>query len=311
MKAVVYDTSVKPSFLVLRDLERPVPGDNEVLVKLYTTAVNAADYRSIKMGLIPKKRIFGGDIAGQIEAVGKSVRKFQVGDRVFGDTADNGFGGFAEYVAVSEDLLAHIPASVSYDTAAALPISSLTALQALRDRGQVRAGQKVLICGAGGGVGTYAVQLARHFGAEVTAVCGKRNTDVMRSLNADHVIDYTKEDFLHSDLRYDLIIGINGNYSLSSFRRILTANGICVMVGGALPQITKAMLFGALLSIGGKKVCALSAKASTKDLDFIMNLVENKQITPVIDRSYNLPEVPEAMRYMTEGHALGKVLVHI
>lgn len=311
MKAVVYDKSVKPFLLALRDVEKPSPGDGEVLVKLVTTAVNAADYRSMKMGMIPKKKIFGGDIAGQVESVGTNVQKFQIGDRVFGDIADAGFGGFAEYVVVSEDLLANIPADVSYDFAAALPVLTLTALQALRDRGQIKAGQKVLICGAGGGVGTFSVQLAKHFGAEVTAVCGRRNTEIMRSLGADHIIDYAKEDFLKTQIRYDLILGINGNYSPSAFKKILAPSGICVMVGGALPQIMKAMLFGAFLSIGGKKVVALPAKSSRKDLEFIINLVANKKIVPVIDRSYNLPEVPEAMRYLAEGHARGKVLIHI
>lgn len=311
MKAVVYDKSVKPSFLELRDVEKPSPGDGEVLVKLITTAVNAADYRSLKMGMIPKKRIFGGDIAGQVESVGTNVQKFQVGDRVFGDIADCGFGGFAEYVAVSEDLLARIPADVSYDTAAALPISSVTALQSLRDKGQIKPGQKVLICGAGGGVGSYAVQLAKHLGAEVTAVCGGGNTDVMRSLGADHIIDYAEGNFLKTQNRYDLILGINGNYAPSAFKKILTPNGICVMVGGALPQVMKAMLFGAFLSIGGKKVNMLAAKPSSKDLEFIINLVANKKIVPVINRIYNLSEVPDEIRYASQGHARGKVLIHI
>ena len=311
MKAVVYEKRNSPNALVYQEVEKPVPGDHEVLVKIHAVSINAADYRSMRMGIIPKRKIFGADIAGRVEAVGAACTTFTVGEDVFGDISNCGFGGFAEYVAVPENLLASIPASVSFETASALPMASLTALQALRNQGEIKAGQKVLICGAGGGVGTFAVQLAKHFGTEVTAVCSPANVELVRSLGADHVIDYTKEDFVKSSQRYDLVLGINGSHSLSVYKSILAPKGIFVAVGGGLSQVINAMLFGSILSMGGKKMRFLAAKADTKDLAFVMSLVEAGKIKPIIDRRYPLEKTGEAMQYLSKGHARGKVVIQV
>ena len=311
MKAVVYDKRNSSNTLVYREVEKPLPKDNEVLVKIYAVSVNVADYRSMKMGLIPKRKIFGADIAGRVEAVGKNINQFVIGDEVFGDIADCGFGGFAEYVAVPENVLALKPAGVPFETAAMLPIAAITALQALRDKGNIQPGQKVLICGAGGGVGTFAVQFAKHFGAELTAVCGEENVKGIQSLGADYVINYKENNFTKSDKRYDLVLAINGKYSISAYKRLLTPNGICVVVGGALSQIFKSMLFSTFMSTGGKKIRLLAAKSSTRDLEFIINLVAEGKITPVIDRRYPLHETAEAVRYLSKGHARGKVVINV
>lgn len=250
MKAVVYDKRNSPDVLTYREVEKPIPADKEVLVKIHAVSVNAADYRSMKMGIIPKRKIYGSDIAGKIEAVGKDIRQFKIGDDVFGDISAAGFGGFAEYAAVPESVLVLKPAGVSFETAAAVPMSAVTALQALRDKGNIQPGQKVLICGAGGGVGTFSVQLARYFGAEVTAVCGEKNVKVLRSLGADYVINYKENDFTQSGRLYDLILAVNGNYPLSAYKRLLSPKGTCVMVGGSLSQVFKFLLFGIFLSMG-------------------------------------------------------------
>jgi 2-desacetyl-2-hydroxyethyl bacteriochlorophyllide A dehydrogenase len=311
MKAVVYEKSSSPDVLVIREVEKPVPNDNEVLVKIVAVSINAADYRSMRMGIIPKRKIFGADIAGRVEAAGKNIEKFKVGDEVFGDISGSGFGGFAEYVAVPESALAMKPARVSHEVAAALPMAALTALQGLRDQGNIQPGQKVLIYGAGGGVGTFAVQLAKTFGAEVTAVCSTRNVDLALSLGADHVIDYTREDFAESGKQYDLILGINGNRPLTVYKRALTPRGIFVMVGGSLSQVVKTMLFGKFMSLGGKKMRFLAAKPGPKDLALVIKLVEEGKIKPVIDRRYPLDETAKAMQYLSEGHACGKVVIEV
>lgn len=311
MKAVVYERSNSPDALVLREIRKPIPTDNEVLVKIYAVSVNAADYRSMKMGIIPKGKIFGADIAGRIEAVGKNIKQFTIGDEVFGDISACGFGGFAEYVAVPESALALIPEGITFETAAAVPMAAVTALQALRDKGNIQPGQKVLVCGAGGGVGTFAVQLAKHFGAEVTAVCSERNVNMVQSLGADNVIDYTKSDFTKSSMLYDLVLAVNGKSSLSSFKRVLSPKGVFVLVGGALSQVIKSLLFGPFMSIGSKKMRSLSAKSNTKDLEFIIKLVEEGKLKSVIDRRYSLDETAEAVRYLSEGHARGKVVIQV
>jgi NADPH:quinone reductase-like Zn-dependent oxidoreductase len=307
MKAVVYDNNA----LVLRDMEKPVPGDNEVLVRIYAASVNAADYRSMKMGIIPKRKIFGSDIAGRVEAVGKDIRQFVIGDEVFGDISGCGLGGFAEYVAVPATPLAIKPAAVSFEAAAAVPMAGVTALQGLRNLGNIREGQKVLICGAGGGVGMFAVQLARHFGAKVTAVCGEKNMQAVRSLGAEHVINYMEQDFTKTSKRYDLVLAINGKQSLFTYRRLLAPKGTAVIMGGALSQVMKSMIFGKLLSIGGRKMKTLASKPSSKDLDFLIRLVENGTLKPVIDRRYPLKETAEAMRFLGLGHAQGKAVIAV
>lgn len=311
MKAVVYDKGEAPSAFVFRDVERPTPNDNEVLVRIHAASLNAGDIRSMKLGMIPKRRIFGSDIAGRVEATGKAATRFSIGDEVFGDLSACGCGGFAEYVTVPERALALKPTAVSFETAAAVPLAAVTALQALRDKGHIQAGQRVLICGAGGGVGTYAIQLAKYFGAEVTAVCGEKNVQVAQSLGADYVIDYAKEDFAKSSKRYDLVIAVNGNRSSAAYMRALAPKGISVMVGGALSQVFKFLLFGGLMSLGSKKARSLTARPDTRDLDFIIKLVEEGKLKPIIDRSYPLHETAQAMRYLGDGHVQGKVIIAV
>jgi NADPH:quinone reductase-like Zn-dependent oxidoreductase len=311
MKAIVYDKSNFPNLLVLREVEKPVPGENEVLVKIHAVSINAADYRSMRMGIIPKRKIFGADIAGRVEATGKAVKKFKIGDDVFGDISGCGFGGFAEYAAVPESFLALQPASVSYPNAAAAPMAAVTALQGLRDRGGLQPGQKVLIYGAGGGVGTFAVQLAKHLGAHVTAVCGENNIETVRSLGADRAIDYAKEDVLQSGEHFDLILGINGSHSLLKYRRALAPQGVFVMVGGGLSQIIFSLLFGPLLSMGGKKMRTLAARPSADDLAWVIQLVAEGKVKPVIDRCYPFNETAAAMQYASLGHASGKVILTV
>jgi len=311
MKAVVYDKSSAPNVFSFREVEKPTPHDGEVLVKIYAASINAADYRSMRLGIIPKRKIFGADIAGRIEAIGVNVAKFKVGDEVFGDLSGCGFGGFAEYAAAPETALALKPASVSHEAAAAVPMAALTALQALRNKGNIRPGQKVLIFGAGGGVGTFAVQLAKYFGADVSAVCSPKNVDLVRSIGAAHVIDYTKKDILASSNRYDLILAVNGSNPIRNYKRALAPGGILVVIGGALSQVVKSMLFGGILSIGGKKMQTLAAKQDTKDLELIIRLVQEGKMTPIIDRRYPLQQTAEAMQYISQGHARGKVIINV
>lgn len=311
MKAVVYDKKAHPDRLVCSDVDNPVPGDNEVLIRVHAVSLNAADYRSMKMGLIPGKKIFGADIAGRVEAVGKKITEFKPGDEVAGDLAGYGFGGLAEYVTAPEKFIIPKPGQVSFEEAAAVPMAAVTALQALRDKAAVQNGQKVLIIGSAGGVGTFAVQLAKHFGCEVTGVCSTKNVQQTISLGADHVIDYTRQRFLETGSRYDIILALNGNYPLSACRRILNPGGKYIMVGGSLSQIFKSILFGWLLSVGSRKMRFLSAKPDKGDLMYIMGLVEKGVIRPVIDRQYPLEKTAEAMNYLIDGHAAGKVIVNI
>lgn len=311
MKAVVYDKKAHPDRLVCSDVDNPVPGDNEVLIRVHAVSLNAADYRSMKMGLIPGKKIFGADIAGRVEAVGKRITEFKPGDEVAGDLAGYGFGGLAEYVTAPEKFIIPKPGQVSFEEAAAVPMAAVTALQALRDKAAVQNGQKVLIIGSAGGVGTFAVQLAKHFGCEVTGVCSTKNVQQTISLGADHVIDYTRQRFLETGSRYDIILAVNGNYPLSACRRILNPGGKYIMVGGSLSQIFKSILFGWLLSVGSRKMRFLSAKPDKGDLMYIMGLVEKGVIRPVIDRQYPLEKTAEAMNYLIYGHASGKVIVNV
>ena len=310
MKAVVYNKKGSPEKLIYCDVDKPVPNDNEVLVKIIAVSINAADYRSMKMGLIPKRKIFGADIAGRVESVGKNITQFKVGDEVMGDLAKYGFGGFAQYVTAPEKALIIKPAKIPFEEGTALPMAALTALQALRDKGNICKGQKVLIVGTAGGVGTFAVQLAKYFETEVIGVCSSNNALQTSSLGADCVIDYTKEDFTKSDIRYNLIIAVNGNYPIFAYKKILTPNGIYVMVGGSISQIFKSLLFGWLLSFGSKKMRTVSAKANKTDLEFLAKLTEDGKIKAVIDRRYMLDKTPDAMKYLSEGHARGKVIIN-
>jgi len=309
MKAVVYNKKGSPEKLIFCETDKPVPNDDEVLIKVHAVSLNAADYRSMKMGIIPKRKIFGADISGRIEIVGKNITQFKPGDEVMGDLASFGFGGLAEYVTAPERALITKPYQISFEEGATLPMAALTALQALRDKGNIQKGHKVLIVGSAGGVGTFAVQLAKYFEAEVTGVYSSKNAQQTLSLGANYVIDYTKENFTNSDMRYNLILAINGNYPLSAYKKVLTPNGIYVMVGGSLSQIFKSLLFGWLMSFGSKKLRSLSAKANKNDLEFLAKLLEDGKVKPVIDRRYSLDKTSEAMNYLSEGHSHGKVVI--
>jgi NADPH:quinone reductase-like Zn-dependent oxidoreductase len=292
MKAIVRDTYGPPDVLELRDIDRPEIGDDEVLLHVYAAGVGR-DVWHVMTGLpypirlagyglrAPKNPVIGSDVAGVVEAVGKNVTRFQPGDEVFGI----GMGSYAEYVCAREDKLAHKPANLTFEQAAVVAIYGLTALQALRDHGKVRSGQEVLVIGASGGVGTYAVQIAKAFGAQVTGVCSTTKVEMVRSIGADHVIDYTREDFAEGEQRYDLILDIGGNSSLSRLRRALTSRG--------------------------QKLGTFISKENHEDMIALKELIESGKVTPVIDRRYPLAEVPEAIRYLQEGHARGKVVITV
>jgi len=320
MKAVVYTEYGPPDVLKIDEVEKPTPQDKQVLIKVHAASINAGDYR-VRGGspfllrpmigglLKPKNTRLGSDVAGRVEAVGENVKQFRPGDEVFGCAN----GAFAEYVLAREAYLALKPANRSFEEAAAVPVAALTALQGIRYAGGIRPGQKVLIQGASGGVGTFAVQLAKSFGAEVTAVCSPRNLDMARSIGADHVIDYTQEDFTRNQQRYDLIYAVNGYHSLSAYKRALSPQGIYVCAGGTLPQIFQAMLLGSLMSRNGdKKMGSMGiAKVNQEDLVYLGELLEAGKIVPVIDRSYPLSEIVEAFRYVEEVHAQGKVVITV
>jgi len=309
MKAIVYDKKNTPEVLTLREVDKPAPAGDQVLIKIMAVSVNAADYRSMRYGIIPPRSIYGADVAGVVEEVGPEVKLFKVGDGVFGDILRWGSGGFAEYVAVPEKAVALKPAAVPFESACTVSMAGITALQGLRNLGDIQTGQKVLIVGAGGGVGNFAVQLAKYFGTQVTAVCGPKNVDIVRSLGADRVIDYTQSSFTAENQKYDLILAVNGSYRLTDFRRALNTNGIMVMAGGSLLQLGRQMLFGWLFSIGGQKMHLLKAEPNTDDLSFLIKLVEDGRLKIVIDRTYPLAETAEAMKYANRGHALGKVVI--
>jgi NADPH:quinone reductase-like Zn-dependent oxidoreductase len=323
MKASVYTEFGPPEVLRLKEVKKPSPKDNEVLIKIHAAALNQGDWYAligkpfmvrITEGLLkPKNKILGMDVAGQIEAVGSNVKQFQPGDEVFGDISWCGKGGYAEYVCVPENLLALKPANISFEQAAAIPVSAVVALQALRDTGQIQSGQKVLINGASGGVGTFMVQIAKYYGAEVTAVCSTGKIDLMRSIGADHAIDYTQEDFTQSGELYNLIIGVNGYRSLSDYKRALTPKGTYVNTGGTMKHLFEAMLKGPLMSKkGGKQLKALGpVKQSQTGLVVLKEILEAGKFIPFIDRRFQLSEVPDAFRYFGEGHAKGKIIITV
>jgi NADPH:quinone reductase-like Zn-dependent oxidoreductase len=319
VKAIVYTKYGSPDVLQLVDVEKPTPKDDEVLIKIRAASVNQYDWHFLTadifliriMGggvLKPKYTRLGADIAGRIEAVGKNVKQFRPNDEVYGMVR----GGFAEYACAPEDALVLKPSNLSFEEAAAVPMAGVTALQGLRDVGHIQAGQKVLIQGASGGVGTFAVQIAKSFGAEVTAVCSPRNADQARTIGADHVVDYTKEDFTQTGRQYDLIFAANGFHPLAAYKRALTPKGTYVMAGGTKAQIFQAMLMGKWMSQkGGKTMGGVSAKPSQKDLATLNELIEARKIVPVVHRRYPLREAAEALRYLGEGHARGKVVITV
>ena len=323
MKAIVYHNYGSPNVLHLEEVAKPTPKDNEVLVKVYAASINAADWhmltadifliRLMGMGLLkPKNTILGADIAGCVEAVGRNVKQFRCGDAVFGDVFGYGSGSFAEYVSVPESALVLKPSNVSFEEAAAVPLAAVTALQGLRDQGHIQPGQKVLINGASGGVGTFAVQIAKSFGAEVTAVCSTRNLEMARSIGADHVINYKKEDFTRNGHQYDLILAVNGYHPISAYKRALTPKGIYVMAGGSPAQMFQSLLLGPWMSkSNGRKMTSVSAKTNPKDLAVIKYLLEDGKIVPVIDECYPLSKTAEAFGYFEKVHARGKVVITV
>ena len=319
MKAIVYTEYGPPEVLELKELEEPAPKEGEVLVKIHAASLNAGDwamligepfYLRLAWGFPkPKHKILGLDIAGQVEAVGANVTQFEPGDDVFGES---GIGAFTEYRCVTEDKLALKPTNISFEEAATVPEAGLVALQGLRDAGQIQAGQKVLINGASGGIGTFAVQIAKSYGAEVTAVCSTRNLEIARSIGADHVIDYTQEDFTQNGQHYDLILAANGYHPISDYKRALSPEGIYVCTGGSLTQIFQSMLLGPIMSrFGGKQMGNSYKRSNKEDLILLGELLEAGKVLPVIDRRYPLSEVAEALRYIGEGHAQGKIVISV
>jgi len=317
MKAILYKKYGSPDVIQLMDVEQPTPKDNQVLIEICSASVNAYDWhfltadiflvRFMGGGLLkPKDPRLGTDVAGRIKTVGRNIKQFKPGDEVFGMVK----GGFAEYACALERSLCLKPVNTSFDEAAATPMAAITALQGLRDEGHIQAGQRILINGASGGVGTFAVQIAKSFDTEVTAVCSTRNQEQARSIGADHVIDYTKEDFTKNGQKYDLIFAVNGYHSLSDYKRALTPKGIYVVAGGTIAQMFQSMIFCSLMSEkGGRKMRSLKAKGSQNDLVIIKELFEAGKLKSVIDRRYHLSEAAEALRYLGKGHARGKVVI--
>ena len=327
MKAIVYHEYGSPDdVLELQDIGKPVVKDDEMLVRVRATSVNPYDWHwltglpyfsRLQSGLRkPKVDGLGADMAGQIEAVGKNVTRFRPGDEVFGDLSVCGLGAFAEYVCVPEDAVVLKPANLTFEQAAAAPLAANTALQGLRDHGRIQPGQKVLINGASGGVGTFAVQIAKSFGAGVTGVCSTRNVDMVRSIGADHVIDYTQEDFTRSGQRYDLMLDLVGNRSVSEYRSVLTPKGVYMACFGQeehrwlgpLAQVFRTLVLSLFVS---QKMTMFVMKPNRKDLIVLQELLESGKVTPVIDRTYLLTETAEAFRYLEEGHARGKVVITV
>jgi NADPH:quinone reductase-like Zn-dependent oxidoreductase len=324
MKAIVQDTYGSPDVLEFSDIDKPLVRDGDVLLRVHGAGLDPGVWhlmtglpyliRIMGFGLRqPKVRVRGRDVSGRVEAVGKNVTRFHPGDEVFGTCE----GSFAEYVCAREDRLAPRPANLTFEQAAAVPISGLTALQGLRDAGKVKPGQKVLIIGAAGGVGTFAVQLAKAFGAEVTGVCSTTKVDLVRSIGGDHVIDYTREDFADGVRRYDLILDTAGNRSLSHLRRALAARGTLVIVGGEgggrwLGGFDRQILRAPMLSpFVSQTLRPFISKERREDLVVLKELIEAGKVTPIIDRTYPLSEVPEAIRYLQGGHARGKLVIAV
>ena len=320
MRAAVYTQYGPPDVVQIKDVEKPAPKDAEVLIRVRAASVNPYDWHFMRgtpylvriVGGLRKPKItrLGVDVAGEVEAVGKNATQFKSGDEVFG----LGRGAFAEYACASESKLARKPENMTFEQAASVPIAGLTALQGLRDKGHIQPGQKVLINGAAGGVGTFAVQIAKSFGAEVTGVCSTRNVDMVRSIGADHVIDYTQKDFTKSGQRYELFFDCVGNHSLSACKRVLSPKGTYIIVGGTtdrwmiglLARLIKAAVLSRFVS---QKLVMIGAKAKQEDLTILRDLMEAGKVRPVIDRRYRLSEVCEAIRYLEEGHARGKVVL--
>jgi NADPH:quinone reductase-like Zn-dependent oxidoreductase len=319
MRAIVRHEYGPPDVLKSEEREKPAAGDDDVLVRVRAASVNPADWHVLRADPFvirlmgdgfwkPKNKILGIDIAGQVEAVGRNVKQFQPGDDVLGTSQS---GAFAEYVCVTEDRLLPKPNRITYEEGAAVPVAAITALQGLRDKGRIKPGQEVLINGASGGVGTFAVQIAKAFDAEVTAVCSTRNLDLVRSIGADHVIDYTREDVTRNGQRYDLIFDAAAYRSFLDYRRALSPGGTYVLIGGSVARLFQVLFLGPLISVAGKKMGFMIARMNAKDLVFLRELLESGKVVPVIDRRYPLNEVAEALRYVEQGHARGKVIITV
>jgi NADPH:quinone reductase-like Zn-dependent oxidoreductase len=322
VKAIVYEKYGPPDVLQFKEVARPTPRDNEVLIRVHAASVNDWDWgllrgkpfinRLVVSGLLrPRIKILGGDIAGRVEAVGRSVGQFQPGDEVFGDLSGCGFGGFAEYVCARENALVLKSASMTFEEASAVPQGAVLALQGLRYKGQIEPGQKILINGAGGGAGTFAVQIAKSFGAEVTGVDSTRKLDIIRSIGADQAIDYTQEDFTKTGQRYDWILDFAGYHSIADYHRALSPKGIYVMVGGSAATFLQTLFLGSLIWMTGNKKMGLLMHKQNKDLDFIKGLFDAGKVKPVIDKYYPLSEVAEALRYFGKGHNRGKIVITV
>jgi NADPH:quinone reductase-like Zn-dependent oxidoreductase len=320
MKAIVYQRYGSPDVLELKEVQKPIPKDDEVLIKVYAASINDWDWQLLQgipfanrmtNGLLkPKKKILGSDIAGRIEAVGKSVKQFQPGDEVYGDI-NGAWGGFAEYVCARENALALKPVRMTFEEAAAIPQAAMLAIQGLRDKGKIQSGQKLLINGAGGGVGTFAVQIAKLYGVEVTGVDSSGKLDMLRSMGFDHVIDYTQEDFTKNGQCYDLILDVKTNRSIFDYARALCPNGTYVTVGGSTARLMQALLLGPFISMISKKNIRIVLLKPNKDLAYMNELFEAGKIKPVIDGSYTLDEVPKAFRLFGEGHHKGKIVITV
>jgi NADPH:quinone reductase-like Zn-dependent oxidoreductase len=324
MKAIICPKYGSPDVLQLREVVKPVPQEDEVLIKIHAASINARDWRFMRANpffirlvpggfLQPKNKILGADVAGRVEAVGRNVRQFKPGDEVFGYLpSSTGRGTFAEYVCAEENLITLKPANLTFEQAATVPEAAMTALQGLRDNGNIQPGQKVLINGASGGVGTFAVQIAKAFGAEITAVCNTRNLDMVRSLGADHVIDYKKDDFTKNGQQYDLILAVNGFHPLSDYLRALKPQGRYVVVGGSMFQLFQAAINKKKISkTGHQKISIVSLVQSQEDLILIKELLESEKIMPVIDACYPISKTVEAFWYFEKVHPKGKVVISV
>jgi NADPH:quinone reductase-like Zn-dependent oxidoreductase len=322
MKAIVYHKYGLADVLQLDEVEKPIPGDDEVLIKVHAASINSWDWDLLRgipfvnrllAGLLKptKIKILGCDIAGRIEAVGKNVKLLTSGDEVFGDLSSCGWGGFAEYVCARDNAVVLKPTSMTFEQVAAVPQAGLLALQGLRDKGHIQTGQKVLINGAGGGVGVFAMQLAKYFGADVTGVDSTSKLDMMRAIGADHVIDYTQEDFTKNGQHYDLILDVSAYHSIFDYKRALSPKGVYVMVGGSSALVFKLLFLGPWISMIGSKKMGILWHKPNKGLAFMNELLETGKIVPVIDRCYPLSDVAEAIRYFGEGQVKGKVVITV
>jgi len=324
MKAVICTKYGSPDVLQLQEVAKPAPRDDEVLIKIHAASINSRDWRMLRAKpffirlmpggfLQPKNKILGADLSGRVEAIGRLIKQFQPGDEVFGYLPSaTGRGTFAEYVCANENLITLKPVNLTFEQAAAVPEAAMTALQGLRDKGNIQPRQKVLIYGASGGVGTFAVQIAKAFGAEVTAVCSTRNLDMVRSLGADHVIDYTREDFTRNGQQYNLILAVNGYHPISDYLRALSPEGVYVVAGGSMFQLFQAALQGRQTSkTGSQKTYVVSLVQNQKDLIFLKELLESGKIVPVVDRCYPLSQTAQAFQYFEKEHAQGKIVITV